>query len=65
MLFFEYDKNDGYAEYYDVLQSLMERWEYEIVEFKEARGNYSEDKLGQYFSLSSATIFISGSFTSS
>ena len=50
MLFFEYDKNDGYAEYYDVLQSLMERWEYEIVEFKEARGNYSEDKLGQYFS---------------
>ena len=28
----------------------MERWETEIVEFKEAKGNYSEDKIGQYFS---------------
>ena len=28
----------------------MERWEYEIVEFKEAKGQYSEDKIGQYFS---------------
>lgn len=49
-MFFEYDKSTGSAEYYDVLQSLMERWEYEIVEFKEAKGSYSEDKLGQYFS---------------
>ena len=28
----------------------MERWEYEIVEFKEAKGGYNEDKIGQYFS---------------
>ncbi len=50
MLFFEYDKASRNAEYYDILQSLMKRWEYEIVEFKEAKGNYNEDKLGQYFS---------------
>lgn len=49
-MLFEYDKNERYAEYYDVLQSLMKRWEYEIVEFKEAKGGYNEDKLGQYFS---------------
>lgn len=49
-MFFEYDKSAISAEYYDVLQSLMERWEYEIVEFKEAKSSFNEDKLGQYFS---------------
>ncbi len=38
------------TEYYETLRVLMERWEYEIVEFKEAKGQYSTDKLGQYFS---------------
>lgn len=28
----------------------MERWEYEIVEFKEAKGQYDTDKVGRYFS---------------
>ena len=28
----------------------MEQWEFEIVEFKEAKGGYNEDKIGQYFS---------------
>ena len=28
----------------------MERWEHETVEFKEAKGGYNEDKIGQYFS---------------
>lgn len=48
--YFDYDKTSEKAEYYEILQDLMERWEYEIVEFKEAKGSYSEDKIGQYFS---------------
>ena len=47
---FEYDKTALKEEYYEILQTLMERWEYEIVEFKEAKGGYSEEKIGQYFS---------------
>jgi len=50
MSYFEYDKTSKKAEYYETLQDLMERWEYEIVEFKEAKGGYNEDKIGQYFS---------------
>lgn len=50
MSYFEYDRNDENAEYYELLQKLIDRWEHEIVEFKEAKGNYSEDKIGQYFS---------------
>lgn len=50
MIDFTYDKTSPDAEYYEILSSLMERWEYEIVEFKEAKGQYSEDKIGQYFS---------------
>lgn len=50
MTYFEYDRNDPKAEYYELLQELIVRWEYEIVEFKEAKGGYSEDRIGQYFS---------------
>lgn len=50
MAFFDYDKYSEMAEYYETLQDLMERWEYEIVEFKSATGQYSTDKIGQYFS---------------
>ena len=50
MIDFEYDKASANAEYYELLSDLMERWENEIVEFKEAKGQYSEDKIGQYFS---------------
>ena len=50
MIEFMYDKASSDAEYYEILSDLMERWEYEIVEFKEAKGQYSEDKIGQYFS---------------
>lgn len=50
MTVFTYDRTSPDAEYYEILSSLMERWEYEIVEFKEAKGQYSEDKIGQYFS---------------
>ena len=50
MKYFEYDTASQKADYYEILQMLMERWEYEIVEFKEAKGGYNEDKIGQYFS---------------
>ena len=50
MLYFEYNKSTKNAEYYEILEMLMERWEYEIVEFKEAKGGYDTDKIGRYFS---------------
>lgn len=50
MTAFIYDTTSPEAEYYELLNSLMERWENEVVEFKEAKGQYSEDKIGQYFS---------------
>ena len=50
MPYFEYSKSTKDAEYYEILEMLMERWEYEIVEFKEAKGGYDTDKIGRYFS---------------
>lgn len=50
MAFFEYDKNVKNVEYYEILENLMERWEYETVEFKEAKSNFDTDKIGRYFS---------------
>lgn len=47
---FEYDKADPNAQYYEILSGLMDRWENELVEFKEAKGGYNTDKTGQYFS---------------
>ncbi len=47
---FEYNRLAPKAEYYEILEMLMERWEYEIVEFKEAKGQYDADKIGRYFS---------------
>ncbi|MBO5238216.1 MAG: putative DNA binding domain-containing protein [Lachnospiraceae bacterium] len=50
MAFFDYDKNAKNVEYYEILENLMERWEYETVEFKEAKSSYDTDKIGRYFS---------------
>lgn len=50
MPYFYYDKSVKDVEYYEILEKLMERWEYEIVEFKEAKSNYDTDKIGRYFS---------------
>ena len=50
MPYFEYNKTVKNVEYYEILENLMERWEYEIVEFKEAKSNYDTDKIGRYFS---------------
>ena len=50
MPYFEYNQTVKNVEYYEILENLMERWEYEIVEFKEAKSNYDADKIGRYFS---------------
>lgn len=50
MPYFDYDKSVQDVEYYEILENLMARWEYEIVEFKEAKSNYDTDKIGRYFS---------------
>lgn len=50
MPYFEYSKSVKDIEYYEILETLMQRWEYEIVEFKEAKGGYDTDKIGRYFS---------------
>ncbi|MCM1237345.1 MAG: ATP-binding protein, partial [Ruminococcus flavefaciens] len=50
MSYFKYNKSAKDIEYYEVLENLMQRWEYEIVEFKEAKGGYDTDKIGRYFS---------------
>ena len=50
MPYFEYSKSVKDIEYYEILENLMKRWEYEIVEFKEAKGGYDTDKIGRYFS---------------
>lgn len=51
MPYFEYSKSIKDVEYYEILEMLMERWEFEIVEFKEAKGGYDTDKIGRYFYL--------------
>ncbi len=60
MTYFQYDHKSEYAEHYMMLHNLIERWEYEIVEFKEAKGQYSEDKIGQYFSAISNEANLAG-----
>lgn len=50
MAYFEYNKSLKDVEYYEILENLMARWEFEIVEFKEAKGGYDTDKIGRYFS---------------
>ena len=50
MPYFEYSKSVKNIEYYEILENLMKRWEYEIVEFKKAKGGYDTDKIGRYFS---------------
>lgn len=50
MFFFNYDKSVKDIEYYEILNNLMERWEHEVVEFKEAKSGYDTDKIGRYFS---------------
>ena len=59
MPYFEFNKSVKSIEYYEILEMLMERWEFEIVEFKEAKGGYDTDKIGRYFSaISNEAIYV-------
>lgn len=60
MAIFSYNHRDEKAEFYEQLQMLMDRWEYETVEFKEAKGSFNEDKIGQYFSAISNEANLAG-----
>lgn len=50
MGYFDYDRSSKDSEFYEILEMLIERWEHEIVEFKEAKSSYDADKIGRYFS---------------
>ncbi|MCD7893233.1 MAG: ATP-binding protein [Erysipelotrichaceae bacterium] len=50
MELFEYENTYPLSQYYEILNELINRWENEIVEFKEAKGQYDTNKAGQYFS---------------
>lgn len=47
---FTYNKKDKSADIYETFERLIENWENEIVEFKEANNDYDKDKIGKYFS---------------
>ena len=43
------DNND--SEYLEILNNLIQNWESEVVEFKEAKSHLDDDKVGRYFSV--------------
>lgn len=47
---YDITSSDKYSDLLITLQSLIENWENEVVEFKEANNDYDKDKIGQYFS---------------
>lgn len=49
-MFFLFDKKDENADVFSTLEKLIENWENEIVEFKEVSNDFSNDKIGKYFS---------------
>lgn len=49
-MFFFFDKKDKDADILSTLEKLIENWENEVVEFKEANNDYDKDKIGKYFS---------------
>ena len=50
MKYFDYDRNSPDSYYYEKLESLIDDWESEIVEFKEAKNGFDFEKMGRYFS---------------
>ena len=50
MKFFDSLKDNSLIIYAEKLDDLMENWEKEIVEFKEAKSSYDTDRIGRYFS---------------
>lgn len=47
---FFFDKKDKNADLFSTLKNLIENWENEVVEFKEATKSYDKDRIGMYFS---------------
>lgn len=50
MTYFELPEDIDSRQYAEKLNSLMDNWENETVEFKEAKSSYDTDKIGRYFS---------------
>lgn len=50
MTYFELPEDNTLRPYAEKLNSLMDNWENETVEFKEAKSSYDTDKIGRYFS---------------
>ncbi len=50
MFFFYDDSKKNSTELIHTLYELLENWESEVVEFKEAGNDYDKNKIGQYFS---------------
>lgn len=50
MFFFYNDSQSDSAELLHTLEELIEKWETEVVEFKEPNNDYDKDKIGKYFS---------------
>lgn len=50
MLFAELSTKDQNDELLSTLNYLIQKWETEVVEFKEANQDYDKNKIGQYFS---------------
>lgn len=47
---FFFDRKDEKVDIYETLERLIDNWENEIVEFKEANNDYDKEKIGRYFS---------------
>ena len=47
---FLYNSNSENSDIFQILEKLIDNWENEVVEFKEANKEYDKDKIGQYFS---------------
>lgn len=50
MFFFDDESKNTSTELLRTLYELLENWESEVVEFKEANNDYDKNKIGQYFS---------------
>ncbi|WP_295172522.1 ATP-binding protein [Ruminococcus sp.] len=46
----KYKSDDKNGDILLILQKLIENWENEVVEFKEATNDYDKEKIGRYFS---------------
>ena len=49
-MFFFFDEKDPQGELLQTLSGLIDNWEDEVVEFKEANNDYDKEKIGKYFS---------------